>query len=77
MSDSPGDERAALTRDRREPDNGYLGLVSTVLSARIFTRLRRGEPVTIEEMTDATTRMQHQLTRKQKRIQERNAELAA
>jgi hypothetical protein len=63
-----------LTGGGREPDNGVAGIVSTMPHAQIVARMRRGEVVTVGEVSDAISRMQRNLARKQKRIAERAAE---
>ena len=68
--------RAWLTSDRREPDNGVAGIVSTAPHAQIRARLLRGEEVTIAEVSDAIARMQRNLARKVKRLEERAKEAA-
>ncbi|CAH1745635.1 protein of unknown function [Thauera humireducens] len=66
--------RAWLTGNGREPDNGSSGIVSALPYAQIVARMRRGEAVTIGEVSEATARLQRNLARKQKRIADRAAE---
>ncbi|WP_418648514.1 hypothetical protein ACNQFN_08270 [Thauera butanivorans] len=69
--------RAWLTADRREPDNGAAGIVSTAPHAQLIARMRRGEAVTLAEVCQAIARMQRNLQRMQKRVAKRNAERRA
>lgn len=69
--------RAWLTADRREPDNGAAGIVSTAPYAQLVARMRRGESVTLAEVCQAIAKMQRQLQRTQKHLAERNAGRAA
>lgn len=69
--------RAWLTADRREPDNGAAGIVSTAPHAQLIARMQRGEPVTIAAVCQAIARMQRNLQRMQKRVAERAARRAA
>jgi len=69
--------RAWLTADRREPDNGVAGIVSTAPYAQLVARMRRGEAVTLAEVCQAIARIQRNLQRTQKRLAERNAGRAA